>query len=102
VQKIVTTRTFVNGKLGANYHYAYRDVWPKHPPRALQIGDGLNAAIDKLRVSDIIRYDADFTAPSAEAELVIDEHTRAAFEFDGSLAGQSHGYNGPFPAKVTE
>jgi hypothetical protein len=102
VQKIITTRTFINGKLGTNYHYTYRDAWPKHAPRELQIGGGINAAIDKLRISDIIRYDNDFTPPSVETKLRVDEHTRAAFEFDGSLSCHSHGYDGPLPAKLTE
>jgi len=101
-QKIVTTRTFINGKLGTNYHYPYRDAWPKHAPRELLIGDGLHAAIDKLRISDTIRYDADFTPPSVETQLRVDKHTRAAFEFDGSLAGRSHGHEDPLPVKVTE
>lgn len=102
VQRIVTTRTFVNGKLGTNYHYPYRDAWPKHAPRQLLIGDGLNAAIDKLRISDVIRYNADFTPPSVETHLRVDEHTRAAFEFDGSLSGRSHDYDGPLPVNLTE
>jgi hypothetical protein len=102
VQNIVTTRTFVNGQLGSNYHYPYRDVWPKYAPRELMIGNGLDAAIDKLRISDEIRYHTDFTPPPVDSPLRVDEHTRAVFEFDGSLAGRCHGYDSPVPAKVCD
>ncbi|HRU05692.1 MAG TPA: hypothetical protein P5137_07940 [Candidatus Brocadiia bacterium] len=43
------------------------------------------AAMDDFRVSDVVRYTADFTPPASPA--VVDEHTRALFPFDGGFDG---------------
>ena len=100
--RLVTTRIFVNGKLGLNHHYYYKDAWPKYAPQRMIIPGQLDAAVDKLRVSDVIRYTKDFDPPAPDRPLKIDPHTRAAFEFDGDLEGRSYGYDGKLPARMGE
>jgi len=46
---------------------------------------GAEAAIDELRVSDVVRYSASFEPP--RQELVTDEHTRALFHFENECEG---------------
>jgi hypothetical protein len=49
----------------------------------------LNGAIDELRVSDIKRYEEDFSPPSRKFEFNVDKNTRALFHFNGNLDGES-------------
>jgi len=47
----------------------------------------LDGTIDMLRISDIVRYNGDFTPPKDVS--AIDKNTRALFLFDGNLRGTS-------------
>jgi hypothetical protein len=100
---ILTTRIYVNGRLGQQYPYQGAD-WdgnhPVGPPKALQLGPDIDAAYDELRVSDIQRYADEFTPPSRERMIQADKNTRALFHFNGDLKGESSGYAGDLPAAL--
>ena len=51
----------------------------------VRIGPGADGTFDELRISDVVRYDADFTPPTQPFEP--DEHTKALFHFDGTAHG---------------
>ena len=71
------------------------------PLRFLQIGmshpkyGNIDAAIDELRVSDSLRYTADFAPPPMDRELPCDADTRALFHFNGNLNGESSATDEP-------
>jgi len=89
---------YVNGKKGLQYSYAHvlEGNEPVDKPQLLYLCPG--GAYDELRLSDVQRYTEDFTAPSRDVELRLDEHTRALFHFNGNLDGESCGYDGKLPA----
>ncbi len=77
-------------------------VWPY--PRALRswapfrigdiaewirIGSGADGTFDELRISDVVRYERDFTPPRRPFRP--DAHTKALFHFDGSPVGLAAG-----------
>lgn len=94
-ERVMKMQIFVNGR-GHTQSAVYVNDGnlPEGVPRELCLGPGLNGAIDELRVSDIRRYPEDFTPPTREQPLALDEHTRALFRFDGSLQGESFGGEG--------
>jgi len=53
-------------------------------PESLTLGPG-DGTFDELRISDTIRYEANFTPPTKP--FAPDEHTKALFHFDGSTEG---------------
>jgi hypothetical protein len=104
--KILHSIIYINGKkIGdiitdedapAQYSNALRfrtNTSVANEPAKLVFPESLEGAIDELRISDCVRYTADFTPP--DKELLLDEHTRALFHFNGNVEGQSHGQTKP-------
>lgn len=60
-----------------------------------------NGFIDELRISDAVRYKEDFTPPSRDRELALDEHTRSLFHFNGNLDCESYGHDEKPKTKLT-
>ena len=99
-------QTYVNGRLrNVDHERAPRKAYfvgrgPQWPPRdigekitlgrASAVHDFLDAVIDELRISDVRRYDADFT-PDRAAPLSADAHTLALFLFEGNTEGVGAG-----------
>ncbi|MFW6437798.1 MAG: hypothetical protein ACOCZ7_02185 [Armatimonadota bacterium] len=52
-------------------------VWPE--------GDAVEAVLDEVRISDVVRYDGDFTPRPEEFE--VDDNTRALWHFEHELHG---------------
>ena len=90
-KSIVTQRVYVNGKLGQNFHYSYVNVRPRYRPQRLTLTGAMDGLVDKLRVSDNMRYNVDFDPPARDRPLTVDEHTLAVFEFDGNVDGKGMG-----------
>jgi hypothetical protein len=88
---------FINGKLGAE---APAKIEGGLLPPMKELNVGRSMIMDELRISDIVRYTADFQAPLPGTEFTLDEHTRALFHFNGSLEGQSYGVTNPPQAKI--
>lgn len=90
--KSMTAVIFINGKIGKQYSYGGR-FWAGHSaadqPKTLELGNGIEAAYDELRISDIQRYLEEFTPPARDRELALDKNTRALFHFNGNAQGQS-------------
>ena len=99
-QRIPMSRIYVNGRAGESFRRIYPGARPKHLPQSFQIGPSFDGCIDKLRISDTLRYTGAFTPPPVDRPLKVDEHTRAAFEFNGDVEGRSFGHTGPLPAKL--
>jgi len=101
-RRVLRTRIFVNGKGGRQYGYQFRppEQSPADRPVALQLGYTFDGFYDELRISDVQRYTGDFTPPSRDQELKLDEHTRALFHFNGNVKGKSHGYKGALPVEL--
>jgi hypothetical protein len=97
--KSLTAAIHVNGKSGRRFSDYYTGNLPLHMPTDLVLGS-IDAAYDELRVSDTQRYTADFTPPSCDKELPLDEHTRALFHFNGNVEGESFGYTGKLPVEL--
>ena len=97
--RAITTRLFVNGKVGRRTTYSgerWKDAEPINMPKVLAIMD----SVDELRISDVQRYWEDFTPPARDREFQVDKNTRALFHFNGHLDGESFGHTGPVPAQV--
>jgi len=95
---VLTTKLYINGRVGQHYAYKWFDNVPANMPINFQ-RYSLEGAVDELRISDIQRYTGNFT-PTGEAELTLDEHTRALFHFNGDATGKSHGYDGELPVET--
>ena len=84
---LMTMRVFVNGR--GKRRVIFRSAVGKLArgvPKSLLVTQ-LGGAIDELRVSDVQRYQSDFTPPSRLKELPLDQSTRALFHFNGDLKG---------------
>ena len=93
---------FINGKKVASRPMEGFEVLS--PMTCLVLGHSranknIDAVVDELRVSDIPRYDKDFT-PSRKEPLTADDHTRALFHFDGDLNGVSATQPGPVKVRL--
>ena len=88
---------FVNGKPLEDYRNSLQIRFLREPKgseivtlakdlKDITIGP-LDGTIDMLRISDIVRYNGDFTPPKDVS--AIDKNTRALFLFDGNLKGES-------------
>ena len=93
---------FINGKKVASVPMKGLDVLS--PMSCFVIGHSranrnIDAVIDELRLSDIARYDKDFT-PSRKEPLEADDHTRVLFHFNGDLKGVSGTQPGPVKVKL--
>ncbi|HRU07107.1 MAG TPA: hypothetical protein P5137_15180, partial [Candidatus Brocadiia bacterium] len=103
-----STRLFVNGKEGRFSAYSggqWRGNTPADEPNALlllNVAPKLGTAYDELRVSSNQRYTDDFTPPSRDRELALDEHTRALFHFNGNLKGESWGAKEEIKGQLTK
>ena len=97
-ENVLITTLYVNGRVGQHYNYKWFDNVPANMPVNFQMYS-LDGAVDELRISDSQRYTANFTA-TREAELPLDEHTRALFHFNGDATGASHGYDGELPVET--
>ncbi|MCK9265310.1 LamG domain-containing protein [bacterium] len=101
--------TFVNGKkLGlASGKLSYYPLQPVAGVKKFKLADEskvievgpFEGAIDSLHISDIVRYQEDFT-PS-QTIPIIDDNTRALFSFDGNLEGVSAFSKGPLKGVIT-
>ena len=58
-------------------------------PEWIRIGVNADGSFDELRISDVVRYDSDFTPPAAPFEP--DANTKALFHFDGTPNGVGAG-----------
>jgi len=61
----------------------------------------LEGFIDELRISATVRYTEDFTPPSRDRELPLDERTRSLFHFNGNLDCESYGHDEQPKVKLT-
>ncbi len=85
----LTFAIYVDGKPGTQLHFdGTRGNNPADLPERL-IFPNLNATIDQLHISDVIRYHGEFDPPSSGDQPELDDHTRAWFPFDGTLEGVS-------------
>jgi len=101
-EAIITTRVFINGKLGRQYNWhgvGWRGHAPADMPKELYMAH-IKAAYDELRISDVQRYDGEFTPPARDREFAVDEHTRALFHFNGDTQGQTHGLTAPVMGEI--
>ena len=89
-KSLLATQLFLDGKPSRAYEYA-RELPPKFRPLSLQLGPGIDAAVDELRISAVQRYTEAFTPPHRGGELKLDEPTLALFHFDGTSAGERYG-----------
>jgi hypothetical protein len=104
----VAVAIYVDGRAAQQYTYNGAGQFPSDPPRALLLLNVMNkskdmgTAYDELRVSDVMRYSADFTPPLLGERFKLDEHTRALFHFDGTLDGQSAAPSGKMTGKFSQ
>lgn len=63
-------QAFLGGRMAAK-------VWPE--------GDAVEAALDEVRISDVVRYEGDFTPQPVE--FALDDNTRALWHFENEWQG---------------
>ncbi len=69
-KRSIPMQAFLGGRMAAK-------VWPA--------GDAVEAVLDEVRISDVVRYDGEFT-PQRE-EFAIDDNTRALWHFENEWHG---------------
>lgn len=81
---------YVNGRNTRRVHFRSAAGTDPDRPEALILRGGPGAAIDHLHISDIQRYDGDFTPPPRGQAVETDAHSRAYFDFNKTLEGIGH------------
>jgi len=91
---------YVNGRAGRCYGNSARYSHMKGLTTLLTLHPG--GTYDELRISDVRRYHTDFQPPSRRRQMVLDEHTRGLFHFNGDLEGKSVSVEGRIEAELTQ
>lgn len=72
-------RIYLDGKMYGNANsFGVSDLYNSAYP--VKVGQHFAAGIDEIRISDVVRYSADFTPPTGP--FACDGHTRALWHFD--------------------